>query len=347
MLVAPPALTLCVRFLTASPHVEGAGKSARPQGGRRRKGSAGMEAAASSTPTTYLNEALETVAKEKDQWPLVAAFERQDYGPGDTIEGCLVAYESVKARELSVDLRYIDSSFAYKASEVHLDPTVLHADSIEKGQEFPFSLQLPGDALPTWAAPKVGVLFWAVGARVERRLRTDLATIHPVPMSQSRALWAEAEPPTAGDVADEEDRKRLDVELEPDRRTLRRGEELRVGVRIGEPAAGRSLAVGLVCVHHFDAEVPNGGNNGGNAPPARPQRSGRGVGATRSRDRRAGSGAARARRRPLQLPRSSQAQGCRRLRVEAGRAGAEVSPARSTPGVEAPSPAVGQPRSTR
>src|ERR671919_149377 len=37
---------------------------------------------------------------------LVARFARDDYAPGDTVDGVLVAREAIKARSLTADLRY-------------------------------------------------------------------------------------------------------------------------------------------------------------------------------------------------------------------------------------------------
>ena len=203
---------------------------------------------------------------------LVARFARDEYAPGDTVDGVLVAREAIKAREVTADLRYVDESADYLEGLVHGASAVLHSGSLEEGQELPFSFRLPDDALPNWEARSEptevkqlgpftmtksegsdGHLYWAVEARVDVPRRRDVKVISAVPLSDDPQAWRGSDP-GPGEPSTESVVKGWDVDVEPDRWTLRRGEELDARVTIGEPGPREGLRVGLVCTRHYDVE---------------------------------------------------------------------------------------------
>jgi hypothetical protein len=200
-------------------------------------------------------------------------FARDAYGPGDTVDGVLVATEPVKARVVKAELRYVDVSPDYVEGVTHESSGALHQGQLEPGTELPFTLRLPSEALPNWpealelgsiteqgigvrieSGSSPGRLYWAVVVNVDVPRRRDIEEPHPVPLSDDPGRWRGAEP-APGEREVKRVAKGWDVEIEPDRWALRRGEELTAAVEIGKPGSDREgLRVGLVCEAKYDVE---------------------------------------------------------------------------------------------
>ena len=80
---------------------------------------------------------------------LVPQFAGGPYGPGETVEGVLVAREPLeRARRLNAYLRYVDRSPSFSGAETYDAMEPLHEGAIGAGDEIPFKLRLPDDAYP-------------------------------------------------------------------------------------------------------------------------------------------------------------------------------------------------------
>ena len=212
---------------------------------------------------------------------LVARFSAEAYGPGDAVEGVLVARRDIKAREVRAELRYFDESVEYRESVTHDATGPLRAGDLAEGTELPFTLQLPREALPGWehtgavevmslgplTASKYdslerGRLYWAVVGKVDVPRAKDLEAINAIPLRRDPGIWRGPEP-VAGSVEVERAGKGWDVEIEPGSWSLRRGEELTVDLVIGDPDDGReSLRMGLVCRMYWDEDVSDADGEG-------------------------------------------------------------------------------------
>ena len=189
---------------------------------------------------------------------LVARFAGGPYGPGDTVEGVLVAREPIeRVRSLSGHLRYIDRSPSFAGATTHVSAAPLHEGPIGVGQEIPFALRLPDDAYPNWEEPstaEIGTLSWALVIEADIAAALDTIATHAIPIATDGRPWT-------GPAPSEEQRikryvERWDVEVTPDRWALRRGEEVTVNVRIGKPKADRpKLEVGVLCQATYDVET--------------------------------------------------------------------------------------------
>lgn len=195
------------------------------------------------------------------------------YGPGDTVDAVLVAAEPVtKSRSITAELRYVDESSDYVEGITHASSGSLHQGTLVQGAELPITLQLPADALPNWpegggvetlaeqgpmirletSAP--GRLQWELVVHVDVPRGSDITDRHPLPLIADPGAWrgTAVEP---GERSVNRVVKGWDVEIEPDRWALRRGEELTAALTIGKPAADRTdLRAGLVCEAIYDEE---------------------------------------------------------------------------------------------
>jgi len=200
-------------------------------------------------------------------------FAADAFGPGDTVDGTLVASESIKkAREIKAELRYVDESSDYVEGVTHATTGSLHQGPLESGVELPFTLRLPEDALPNWPGADgvvvevqqgtmirsdgpPGRLHWELVALVDVPRGRDIEEFTPVPLSGDASRWAgTALPP--GEQSTKRVVKGWDVEIEPQRRALRRGEEIAAALTIGKPGADRTaLRAGLVCDAVYDVET--------------------------------------------------------------------------------------------
>jgi hypothetical protein len=188
---------------------------------------------------------------------LVPCFSGSAYGPGDIVEGVLVSREPIdRVRALNGYLRYTDRSPHFAGGAMQGVPVQLHHGPVAQGQEIPFALRLPDDAYPNWqeeSTARFGTLSWSLVVEADVAAGLDTITTHAVPVDGNGRAWAGPAP------LDEEQVKRqvkdFDVEVIPDRWSLRRGEELTVTVRIGKPKAERpKLEVGFFCNAVYDVE---------------------------------------------------------------------------------------------
>jgi hypothetical protein len=188
---------------------------------------------------------------------LVPRFSGGPYGPGDTVEGVLVSREPIGGvRTLTANLRYLDRSPQFAGAGIQGAALQLHEGPVAQGQEIPFSLRIPDDAYPNWDQPsteKFGKLSWSLVIEADIAAGLDTTTTHPVPISANGHAWTGPAP--VGEEKVKRYVKDWDVEVHPDRWSLRRGDEVTVQVRIGKPKAERpKLEVGVLCQAYYDVE---------------------------------------------------------------------------------------------
>jgi hypothetical protein len=188
---------------------------------------------------------------------LVPCFNGDGYGPGDMVEGVLVSREPIdRVRTLNGYLRYTDRSPHYAGGAMQGTPVQLHRGPVERGQEIPFALRMPDDAYPNWqeeSTEGLGTLSWSLVVEADIATGLDTTTTHAVPVDANGRAWTGPAPLHEEKVKRQV--KDFDVEVIPDRRSLRRGEELTVTVRIGKPKAERpKLEVGVFCNAMYDVE---------------------------------------------------------------------------------------------
>jgi hypothetical protein len=99
--------------------------------------------------------------------PLELHLESTRCRPGETVTGTVRLPEGGEVRELRVALRFYERTEDYE-DEQDAGETVVHAGSALPDQSFPFTLQLPADALPTLSSTH-GELGWKLEARADVR----------------------------------------------------------------------------------------------------------------------------------------------------------------------------------
>ncbi|HKP88670.1 MAG TPA: hypothetical protein VJT75_01730 [Thermoleophilaceae bacterium] len=191
-------------------------------------------------------------------------FARPSFGPGDLVQGTLEVVQPMDGlRTLNASLRYVDRSPSYWDSVSYAAAEPLHEGPAAVGDQIPFALQMPADAYPSWEEPlasRMGSLFWALVIEADIGGGFDTTTRLPVPVDASRP-WT-GPPPTFANRLNQTGKK-WDVEIEPDRWSLRRGEVVGVDLRIGEPDASReTLKLGFICQAVYDVEEEYRGNSG-------------------------------------------------------------------------------------
>lgn len=189
---------------------------------------------------------------------LVPRFAGGPYGPGDTVEGVLVAREAIgQARSLNGYLRYLDRSADFAGAATYDSAEPLHEGRVERDQEIAFALRIPDDAYPNWDDPstaRYGTLSWALVIEADIARGLDTTTTHAIPIDTKGRNWTG--PPPTGEPELWRQVDKWDVDVTPDRWALRRGEELTVTVRIGEPKDKRpKLEVGVLCQAYYDIET--------------------------------------------------------------------------------------------
>jgi hypothetical protein len=194
---------------------------------------------------------------------LVPRFNGGPYGPGDLVEGVIVAQEPERSRRLNAYLRFVDRSRSFSGAATGAAVEPLHEGPVAAGQEIPFALRLPVDGYPNWDDPSTadyGELRWSLVIEADIEAGLDTITTHSIPVATQGPEWTGPEP------SGEQRVKRLvagwDVEVEPDRWTLRRGEEVTVTVRIGKPKAHRpKLEMGVACQAFYVVETKDPGES--------------------------------------------------------------------------------------
>ena len=187
---------------------------------------------------------------------IVPRFAGEGYGPGDTVEGVLEALEPVeRLRSMNAYLEYLDRSPDFAGAVTHDAVEPLHEGPLERGQEIPFALRLPADALPNWDEPAtegMGTLSWSLVLETDVAHGLDKTITHAVPVNRETSAWPGPQPPTEPRT---KSTGRWDVELTANPFSLRRGETFGVDVAIGDPDPGRdTLEVSLMCQVGYDVE---------------------------------------------------------------------------------------------
>jgi hypothetical protein len=190
---------------------------------------------------------------------LVPRFAGGPYGPGDQVEGVLVATEPERSRKLNAYLRYVDRSRSFSGAQTYDAVEPLHEGPVEVGQEIPFELRIPEDAYPNWDDPSTseyGELAWSIVIESDVVAGGDTITTHSIPIDPD-ARWTGPDP--TGERRTEALVEKWDVAVEPDRWELRRGEDLDFTLRIGKPKAERpKLVVAFQCrlYSHIETKDP-------------------------------------------------------------------------------------------
>lgn len=204
-----------------------------------------------SQPMTFTS--MQIVGGGGGSQRMQARFTRDEHRAGDVVEGVLVALQPLKAKELLVELSYVDQSPQFQEHTVHDSFATNHKGKLEAGTEIPFRLQLPTDALPPWGPATFGRMYWAVTATATRRGMVAHDVDHlEIPASQDPAAWPGPQPGEPAPVRGAGKDGDVHVEVQP--RAPRRGSTVRVDVVADQPAPGRTLQVGLLCEAHFDIE---------------------------------------------------------------------------------------------
>jgi hypothetical protein len=87
--------------------------------------------------------------------------------PGDRVRGTVFVREGGRCRSLQVALSCYERSPGYREVVRTEGATELHTGDLYSGQELPFDLSLPADALPNFSG-RHGEIAWAVDATWDR-----------------------------------------------------------------------------------------------------------------------------------------------------------------------------------
>ena len=188
-------------------------------------------------------------------------FVEASYGPGDMVEGALVATRSESLRALNAALSYLDRSPGYTNWEKVQAAEPLHEGPVEAGDEIPFSFQIPRDGLPALEEETIseyGRLFWGLVLETDVAQGLDMIATLRVP-TDPNADWTGPEDPAEERRDAPND---FDVTITPSNWAPRRGEDLTVTVEIGSPDAERKIEVGLLCQVGFDVATRDPGDVG-------------------------------------------------------------------------------------
>ena len=124
---------------------------------------------------------------------LVPRFAGGPYGPGDTVEGVLVAREALgRARRLNAYLRYVDRSPSFSGAATYGSAEPLHEGPVERDQEIPFALGIPDDAYPNWeerSTADYGTLEWSLVIEADIGAGLDTTTTHAIPVDSNGRTW--------------------------------------------------------------------------------------------------------------------------------------------------------------
>ena len=189
---------------------------------------------------------------------LVPRFSSGPYGPGDLVEGAIVASEPLDGlRSLNAYLRYVEASPSFSSGTTADSAVPLHEGPLAQGQEVPFAFRLPADALPNWEDPRTrdhGTLAWALVLETDIAAGLDRIVTRQIPIDRGGREWAGPAPanqPRVRALVDD-----WDVSIEPDRWSLRRGDQVTFTVRIGKTKSERpKLEVRFVCQMNYRVEI--------------------------------------------------------------------------------------------
>lgn len=238
-------------------------------------------------PVSFSSTSVEATGAGPDH-DLEVQFDRDEYSPGETVTGTVVARRRVKAKQLNVALGYCDHSDRYLAHQLVQEQEGLHRGNLEAGTAVRFSLTIPPDALPNWdpagtaaararggrmsslrsgARPdlaRFGGAYWGVVTTATRggMVGHDIE-YHPIPLVDDPARWVG---PPVGELPEEpsENAKGWDVSVVVPERAPRRGQAIDVTLTTGAPdPGGRAIEVGLLGEVHFDIETTSSGSGTG------------------------------------------------------------------------------------
>jgi hypothetical protein len=86
------------------------------------------------------------------------------FRPGDWVRGHVAILEGGKSRDLTVKLRFRERSPDYSSTVTEISSGALNTGELTAGRSHEFAIQIPADALPTYASAN-GQLYWEVEAR--------------------------------------------------------------------------------------------------------------------------------------------------------------------------------------
>ena len=95
-------------------------------------------------------------------------LERDRYRPGETVSGTVRVVEGGPSRSVEVALVYREATSDYSTSARQVTSGPLHEGELEPGQTFPFTLELPTDALPGYSSANAA-LGWIVDVKSDKR----------------------------------------------------------------------------------------------------------------------------------------------------------------------------------
>jgi hypothetical protein len=84
--------------------------------------------------------------------------------PGDWVRGKVTAIEGGKSRALKLSVHFRERTADYSATVRTEGGAPIHYGDIAAGESFDFAIQLPADALPSYASAN-GELYWEVEAK--------------------------------------------------------------------------------------------------------------------------------------------------------------------------------------
>lgn len=92
-------------------------------------------------------------------------LDRDRFSPGETVTGTVLVTEGGSSRRLEVTLDYHErGEDEYQRVAQSLSGGELHTGDLATGASYPFSIELPADALPSYKSNH-GELWWELDAR--------------------------------------------------------------------------------------------------------------------------------------------------------------------------------------
>jgi hypothetical protein len=92
------------------------------------------------------------------------------FRPGDWVRGRVSVVEGGDSRALTVAVYFREKTHDYSATGATYGGAPVHQGELAAGTSFPFAIELPPDALPTYSSAN-GELFYEVEAKSDERGR--------------------------------------------------------------------------------------------------------------------------------------------------------------------------------
>ena len=105
------------------------------------------------------------------------------FEPGEPVSGTFTVKAATKAREVRVQLDYIESTLWDRSTHIHGPEVVLPGGELAAGRRYPFCVELPADAQPTLTARDpaklqlLGTASWYLVVRIDRFGPDDIASL--------------------------------------------------------------------------------------------------------------------------------------------------------------------------